>query len=217
MDLTVPTGMGRRMKMLKICERCKQPITVNTNYARKYCGSHLKKTGCAWIVRQEKKRIVALAKYHRDYANPEKRRIILARSAKSYTKHRDRYARHNREWRHKNKDRSNFIKIKRIGSMRANGGTHTYEQWQFVLSCFDYRCAGCNRNFIKLTEDHMVPITKGGTNWIDNIQALCQSCNSSKRQKIMFAAQRISDRTFHLVQYGNPVVLRSNVFYTQAS
>ena len=31
-----------------------------------------------------------------------------------------------------------------------------------------------------LTVDHVVPLSLGGGNGIDNIQPLCQNCNSSK-------------------------------------
>lgn len=35
------------------------------------------------------------------------------------------------------------------------------------------------------TKDHVVPLSKGGTNYIDNIVPACVSCNSSKRDKFL--------------------------------
>lgn len=41
------------------------------------------------------------------------------------------------------------------------------------------RCAGCG-SAKKLEVDHIVPLSKGGTNWPSNLQMLCRSCNAKK-------------------------------------
>ena len=37
----------------------------------------------------------------------------------------------------------------------------------------------------KLTVDHIVPVSLGGKNTIDNLQPLCLTCNSKKHNKII--------------------------------
>lgn len=57
-------------------------------------------------------------------------------------------------------------------------GTHTKEQWQYLVEICDFKCVRCGNDDI--VKDHITPIYQGGSDGIDNLQPLCKSCNSSK-------------------------------------
>lgn len=58
-------------------------------------------------------------------------------------------------------------------------GTYTTTEWLALCATYNNRCLCCGREG-NLTADHIVPLSKGGTNTIDNLQPLCKPCNSSK-------------------------------------
>lgn len=82
---------------------------------------------------------------------------------------------------------SHMKALERLCRKRKNGGTFTKEEWDDVKKRFNFTCPNCNRSEpkIKLTMDHIVPVVKNGTNYIANIQPLCQSCNTKKNTKII--------------------------------
>lgn len=84
------------------------------------------------------------------------------------------------------KERS-WIKNKRNRMKRCATGSHTFGEWEMLKSQYNWVCPCCNVSEpkISLTEDHIVPISKGGSDNIENIQPLCKSCNCKKHTLII--------------------------------
>lgn len=116
-----------------------------------------------------------------------------------YATHKEYFAQKQREYRQRHKDKSNErwrqwyeanpdkVKAKSIIAderrrSRINNlpSTLTIEQWLFIKKVYNNRCAYCGKNSQKLTQDHVVPVSKGGGYTIDNIVPACRSCNSKK-------------------------------------
>jgi len=64
----------------------------------------------------------------------------------------------------------------------GGGGSYTKAEWESLCVRYEFRCLCCKEKK-PLTVDHVVPLAKGGTNEITNIQPLCISCNCSKGTK----------------------------------
>ena len=63
-------------------------------------------------------------------------------------------------------------------------GSHTNNEWEQLKKIFGNICPSCGKEE-KLHKDHIIPLTKNGTDYIYNIQPLCRICNSKKKTKII--------------------------------
>lgn len=148
-----------------------------------------------YYLKHKNKRLEYAHKYYQDnkeeiaekmkdrYINPEKRAKILQK-AKEYTNN-------NKEKVKAIKQRCVKLKPEQYAKMSLKNahirrtrimggyGSFTEEEWEAIKKKFNCRCLCCGKEK-KLERDHVIPISKHGTNTIDNIQPLCKSCNASK-------------------------------------
>ncbi|GIW67915.1 MAG: hypothetical protein KatS3mg096_783 [Candidatus Parcubacteria bacterium] len=67
-----------------------------------------------------------------------------------------------------------------------NAGKIDFKKWKEKIKELNYRCQRCGKKMKinEITIDHIVPLSKGGTNLIENLQPLCRSCNCKKNNKL---------------------------------
>lgn len=93
----------------------------------------------------------------------------------------------NKEYRKNNPDKINRLKIisenKRRYQKKQLNRTFTSEEWKSCNLFFNNQCVYCGVETNDLTQDHFIPISKGGEYSKNNILPSCRSCNSRKSNK----------------------------------
>lgn len=91
-----------------------------------------------------------------------------------------------RKWREANPERMRDLATETRHRRRAAShnavGSFTTSEFKDLCNRYGNVCLACGGAH-KLTADHVVPLSRGGSNCIDNIQPLCGSCNSKKHRK----------------------------------
>ena len=82
-------------------------------------------------------------------------------------------------WSKSHPEKVNAVTQRYRARKRNAEGSYTADEWLKLCNYYGDICLCCGETK-KLTVDHVVPISKGGSNHIENIQPLCGSCNSSK-------------------------------------
>jgi 5-methylcytosine-specific restriction endonuclease McrA len=130
--------------------------------------------------------------------NPEKYQESIkkgvARRKQYRALNRERINKKTREWQISNPDKVNAKVNVRRALKNGSLGQYTAEDAQKILIAQKHKCANCFADLRKVKRhlDHVIPLSKGGTNDRTNIQWLCKQCNLEKHAKdpIAFAQEQ---------------------------
>lgn len=112
----------------------------------------------------------------------------LAQQAEYYAQNRERICSRVSKYRKNNPDKINALGHAARARKANAEGRFTESEWLAIIARQRGKCASCGKKR-KLTKDHIVPLSRGGSNFAFNIQGLCKSCNSSKNAKMVSGAQ----------------------------
>ncbi len=82
-----------------------------------------------------------------------------------------------------NPENISHLKARRYAREKSASGSHTLGEWNELKAKHNHKCAYCGEEK-KLTKDHIIPLSEGGKDYINNIQPLCRNCNSKKWKHI---------------------------------
>ena len=148
-------------------EKARASLPHRVEARRKYQEEHKEE------ISEYKKRWAAdnketVAAYKLDYYERERAEVI-ARSKK---------------WAEENPEKVRSAKAnnrrKRRAAKHASPGRFTAEELEELCEGYGNRCLACGDTEAILEADHVVPLTRGGSDDIGNIQPLCGSCNRKK-------------------------------------
>lgn len=102
-----------------------------------------------------------------------------------YANNRERGIERTRQWRKKNKPDRRPEVHRRNALKRAAAGSFSKEDILFILTLQNFLCRYCGIDIsLKYSIDHIIPLSRGGTNWPWNIALACPRCNFSKGPKL---------------------------------
>lgn len=132
------------------------------------------------ITKYQKKNRKRINKRMREYRqkNPEKfRRLTRSWYLRNKTRQRD----YNRKWRAENPEKfMASLKKRRAMKCGAREANLTAAEWRERKKEFGNRCAYCGRKMERLTQDHFIPLCKGGPHNRENVVPACLKCNCEK-------------------------------------
>jgi 5-methylcytosine-specific restriction endonuclease McrA len=120
------------------------------------------------------------------------REHVNAESRKRYQRIKPEHAQRVKSWKQRNpetwREISRAAKSRRRARLKDCLGSHTGAEWATIVAKQRGRCARCGVK-ARLEKDHIIPLSRGGSDYAFNLQGLCKPCNGSKQASIEEGAQ----------------------------
>jgi 5-methylcytosine-specific restriction endonuclease McrA len=147
----------------------------------KYC-EKIRVSSAAWKKNNKERNLAAKRDWEKRNRKLKPKKVELSAAEK-----RERDFRKLRNWRKTNPEQYRVQKNRRRCREFNAEGSHTAEDIRQLHSRQGGRCANlaCRISFQKCGYhvDHVMPLSRGGSNWPDNLQLLCPKCNVRKNAK----------------------------------
>ncbi len=114
-----------------------------------------------------------------------------------YAEHKAKVQERNRKWKESNPERNNYNRRmeNRLRKYRVKNaaGKFTVKEWESKVKEYNSCCAYCSQSIIddEITIDHVMPLSKSGTNNIDNLVPSCLPCNVRKYNSVPVPQSKI--------------------------
>lgn len=90
------------------------------------------------------------------------------------------------EWKKRNPESNQTCLARRRATLhKAEINDFTTVQWKLMKTVYNNSCFYCGSDKYKLTQDHIIPISRGGNHNIFNIVPACALCNCRKNNKTL--------------------------------
>lgn len=172
--------------MTRPCQKC-QLLFETDNPKRLYCSVRC---------RRKQGRDLHITRYPSSDARQsasyyaKNKRRIQETQRRYRQQHRQSIAIQNRLYRWENRDKILEIRKASEHKRRAQRLNQTSltdhitpEQWKEIKNRHNNQCVFCRLHSFYLTQDHKIPLSRGGSNSASNIVPACKSCNSRKSTK----------------------------------
>jgi 5-methylcytosine-specific restriction endonuclease McrA len=97
----------------------------------------------------------------------------------------------NRRWRDANRQAVRLMAERRRARKTTSSANVSVRDWNRLVSRYRNGCAYCGDTTAPLTQDHVVPLSRGGRHSIGNMLPACQPCNSSKGSRLLIQWRRM--------------------------
>ena len=172
---------------MKTCTKCKEtkPLTEFgksgfANGKQRYRGK-CKKCHTQQQSEYQRENREARSKYRKAYYQRHKE-SLKSDSRDWYANNQERAKEARKAWRDANPDKCSVAGSRRRARELNAPGYHTAEQWAARQDYHGRKCIYCGSED-NLSKEHLIPLSRGGSEWPANLAPSCMTCNNRKYTK----------------------------------